>query len=166
VSTLTHPTATAGPSTSRCPDTIRFNELSIAVTDPAGTPVDVSPYDGEVIYEAVDSTEGRAVATFDAPEPGTHEIAVSGIDNGQLVVGESISGRALPGVLAGLAIAGLSVTAGFVLWLLTFIKRSQRSINDRDTTSMPAACGGARDRERHPLASGSPSPPVRGRAAR
>ena len=120
-------------------DTIRFNELSIAVTDPAGTPVDVSPYDGEVVYEAVDSTQGHAVATFDAPEPGTHEIAVSGIDNGQLVVGESISGRALPGVLARLAIAGLSVTAGFVLWLLTFIKRSQRSIKDRDTTSMPAA---------------------------
>jgi hypothetical protein len=105
-------------------DTIRFNELSIAVTDPAGTPVDVSPYDGEMIYETGDLTQGRAVATFDVSEPGTYEIAVSGIDSGQLVVGESFSGRALPGVLAGLAIAGLSVTAGFVLWLLTFVMRS------------------------------------------
>ena len=139
MSTLTHPTATASPSTSRCPDTIRFNETSIAVTDPAGTPVDVGPYDGEMIYASVDSTQGRAVATFDASEPGSYEIAVSGIDSGQLVVGESFSGRALPGVLAGLAVAGLSVTAGFVVWLLTFIKRRQPSINDRDATSMPAA---------------------------
>lgn len=30
-------------------DTIRFNELTIAVTGPAGTPVDVSPYEGEMI---------------------------------------------------------------------------------------------------------------------
>lgn len=191
MSTLTHPTATAGPSTSRYwlaaliaivglvagvafgvmsyrdaqariddfdrmsipgtmtvqldkatgrvmyyegSNTIRLNELTIAVTDPAGTPVDVSPYDGEMIYETVDSTQGRAVATFDASEPGTYQIAVSGVDSGQLVVGESFSSRALPGVLAGLAIAGLSVTAGFVLWLLTFIKRSQRTTNNRDAT--------------------------------
>ena len=113
-------------------DTTRFNELSIAVTDPAGAPVDVSPYDGEMIYETVDSTQGRAVATFDASEPGTYEIAVSGIDSGQLVVGESLSGHVLPGVLVGLAIVGLSVTAGFVLWLLTFIKRSYRTTNNRD----------------------------------
>jgi hypothetical protein len=120
-------------------NTIRFNELSIAVTDPAGTPVDVSPYEGEMIYETGDLTQGRAVATFDASEPGTYEIAVSGIDSGQLVVGESFSGRALPGVLAALAIAGLSVIAGSVLWLRTLIKRSQRTINERDATPMPAA---------------------------
>ena len=115
-------------------DTIRFNELTIAVTDPAGTPVDVSPYEGEMIYDTGDLTQGRAVATFDASEPGTYEIAVSGVDSGQLVVGESFSSRALPGVLAGLAIAGLSVIAGFVLWLLTFIMRSQRTTNNRGAT--------------------------------
>ena len=191
MSTLTHPTATAGPSTSRYwlaaaiaivglvagvafgvmsyrdsqariddfdrvsipgtmtvqldeatgrvmyyegSDTIRFNELTIAVTDPAGTPVDVSPYEGEMIYETVDSTQGRAVATFDASEPGTYQIAVSGVESGQIVVGESFSGRALPGVLAGLAIAGLSVTASFILWLSTFIMRSQRTTNNWDAT--------------------------------
>jgi hypothetical protein len=85
-------------------DTIRFNELTIAVTDPAGSPVDVSQYEGEMIYETGDLTQGRAVATFDASERGSYKIAVSGVDSGQLVVGESFSGRALPGVLAGLAI--------------------------------------------------------------
>lgn len=111
-------------------DTIRFNELTIAVTDPAGSPVDVSPYEGEMIYESLNPAQGRAVATFDASEPGTYEIAVSGVDSGHLVVGESFSGRALPGVLAGLAIAGLSVIAGFVLWLRTLIRRSQRTTNN------------------------------------
>lgn len=113
-------------------DTIPFNELSIAVTDPAGTPVNVSPYEGEMIYDTGDLTQGRAVATFDASEPGTYEIAVSGVDSGQLVVGESFSGRALPGLLAGLAIAGLSVTVGSLLWLRTFIKRSKPTTNNRD----------------------------------
>ena len=35
-------------------------------------------------------------------------------------------GRALPGALTGLGIAGLALIAGFVLWLTTFINRSNR----------------------------------------
>jgi hypothetical protein len=139
-------------------DTIRFNELSIAVTDPAGNPVDVSPYDGEMIYETGDLTQGRAVATFDVSEPGTYEIAVSGIDSGQLVIGESFSGRALPGVLAGLAIAGLSVTAGFILWVLNLIKRSHRTTNNRDDApNTPTAVRRERVHDPHPTASDPPS---------
>jgi hypothetical protein len=107
-------------------DTVRFNHLSITVTDPAGAPVEVNRYVGEMIYETLDLTHGRAVATFNATQTGTYDIDVIGVDTGQLVVGDSFSRRALPGVLTGLAIAGVSIIAGFVLWLLTLIQRSQR----------------------------------------
>ena len=45
-------------------------------------------------------------------------VEVSGFETGQITVGESYSRLALPGVLAGLAIAGFSLVAGLVLWLV------------------------------------------------
>ncbi|MEI8406505.1 MULTISPECIES: hypothetical protein [unclassified Kribbella] len=104
--------------------TVRYDDLSITVTDPVGSPVDVTPYQGELVYEKVDLTEGRAVATFDAPSAGVYEIQVSGVSTGRLVVGDSYAHRALPGVLAGLAIAILSLVAGFILWLSAFTHRA------------------------------------------
>ena len=102
---------------------MRFDDLAIAVADPRGAPVDVEPYEGEMIYETLDLTQGRAVATFDAPRAGTYYVAVSGVDAGQLTVGDSFAGRALPDVLTGLGIAVLGVVVGLALWLVTFIKR-------------------------------------------
>jgi len=107
-------------------DDVRLDDLTIAVADPAGAPVEVNPYEGEMIYEALDGTHGRAVATFNATRAGAYEVAVSGVDTGQLTVGDSVAGRALPRVLTGLGIAGLALIAGFVLWLTTFISRSNR----------------------------------------
>lgn len=104
-------------------DDVRLNDLTIVVTDPAGTPVEVNPYEGEMIYETLDGTQGRAVATFNANRAGGFEVEVSGVATGQLTVGDSVADRALPGVLAGLGIAGLALVAGFVLWLTTFINR-------------------------------------------
>ncbi len=103
---------------------MRFDDLTIAVRDPAGSPVDVAPYRGELIYEKVDLTQGRAVATFDAQRAGIYEIQVSGVSIGRLVVGDSYARRALPGVVSGLAIAAVSVVAGLVLWLVTFDRRA------------------------------------------
>ena len=79
-----------------------------------------------MIYEDLDGTHGRAVATFNANRAGTYVVEVSGVDTGQLTVGDSVAGRALPGALTGLGIAGLALIAGFVLWLTTFINRSNR----------------------------------------
>jgi len=47
---------------------------------------------------------------------------VSGVDTGQITVGQSYSRLALPGILVGLGIAGLSLVAGFVLWLFGIVK--------------------------------------------
>ncbi len=109
-------------------DKTQFGDVTIAITDPAGTPMAVDRYEGEMIYDAPDSTQGRALATFDGAEPGAYTVVVSGVDTGRLTIGDSVARRALPEVLAGLAIAGLSVVAAFVVWLTTFIKRSAPTI--------------------------------------
>ena len=102
---------------------IRFGDLVVDINDPTGTAVAVAPYGSELIYENSDFTLGRAIATFDAAQIGAYEIAVSGIDTGQVTVGESFARLALPGILAGLAIAAVSLAAGLVLWLVTALRR-------------------------------------------
>lgn len=103
---------------------VGYGDLTIAVTGPTGAAVEVDRYDGEMIYETRDATQGRALATFEADEPGAYLVDVGGVDTGQLAIGDSFARHVLPGVLGGLAIAGLSMIAGFVLWVVTFTKRS------------------------------------------
>jgi hypothetical protein len=102
---------------------VGIDDLVVSITDPAGATVAVAPFEGELIYETTDLTQGRALASFEATQIGAYEIEVSGIDTGQVTVGESFALLALPGVLAGLAIAGLSLLAGFVLWLYSILRR-------------------------------------------
>lgn len=102
---------------------VGLQDLVVDVTDAAGATVAIAPYGSELIYERTDFTPGRAIATFDAGQVGAYEVEVSGIDTGQVAVGESYARLALPGVLAGLAIAGLSLVAGLVLWLVSAVRR-------------------------------------------
>ena len=98
---------------------VRFNDLAIRISDPGGAPIAVDRYEGEMIYETLDFTQGRAVATFRTDMAGPYRLEVSGMNEGQLTVGDNFSRRAIPGVLAGLGI----VVLGLVLWLVTLIKR-------------------------------------------
>ena len=100
-----------------------IDNLVVAVADPNGTAVATAPYEAELIYETTDLTLGRAIASFDADQIGAYDVEVSGADSGQITVGESVARLALPGVLAGLAIAGLSLVAGFSLWLYSILRR-------------------------------------------
>ena len=102
---------------------VSLDDLVVAVTDPDEAAVAIAPYEGELIYETTDLTLGRAIASFDAEQIGAYEVEVSGIDTGQITVGDSVARLALPGVLAGLAIAGLSLVAGFSLWLYSILRR-------------------------------------------
>ena len=97
--------------------------LGLSITDPVGATVAAAPYEGELIYEATEYSLTRAVASFDATQIGAYEIEVTGLDTGLVTVGESVARLALPGVLAGLVIAGLSLLAGFALWLYSALKR-------------------------------------------
>ena len=102
---------------------IDLEDLVVDITGPAGATVANAPYGGELIYETTNLTLGRAIATFDATRIGAYEIDVSGIETGQVTVGESFARLALPGVLAGLAIAAVSLVAGLVVWLVSATRR-------------------------------------------
>ena len=102
---------------------VSHEELVVSVSGPAGSTVAFAPYEGELIYETTDLTLGRAIASFDAAQIGSYEIEVTGIDTGQVTVGESFSRLALPGVLAGLVIAGFFLVAGLAIWLYSIVKR-------------------------------------------
>jgi hypothetical protein len=104
-------------------DSVRFGDLDIRVTGPAGRAVDVNRYEGEMIYETIDLTKGRAVATFDAAQAGTYRIRVAGADGGTLTVGDSFLRRSLFGVFGGLAISVAAVLVAFLVVLVTFVRR-------------------------------------------
>jgi len=98
-------------------------DLVVGITAPGGASVAVASYEGELIYETTDLTLGRAIASFEAAQIGAYQIDVTGIDTGQITVGESVSRLALPGILAGLAVAGLSLVAGAAIWLAGIVRR-------------------------------------------
>jgi hypothetical protein len=100
-----------------------IDNMVVAVTDPDGAAVAIAPYEAELIYETSDLTLGRAIASFDAETIGAYDVEVSGTDSGHITVGDSVARLALPGVLAGLAIAGLSLVGGFSLWLYSILRR-------------------------------------------
>ncbi len=102
---------------------IGIEDLVVDIIAPGGNSVAVASYEGELIYEITDLVLGRAIASFDAAQIGAYEIEVSGEDTDQITVGESVARLALPGVLVGLAIAGLSLVAGFAIWLIGFVRR-------------------------------------------
>lgn len=102
---------------------VSLDDLSVAITDPVGAAVVIAPYEGELIYETTDLTLGRAIASFDATRTGEYDVEATGLDTGQVAVGESFARIALPGILGALALAGLSVIAGFGIWLVSLIRR-------------------------------------------
>jgi hypothetical protein len=104
-------------------DDVRFGDLDLRVISPSGSAVAVRPYEGDMVYETLDLTKGRAIATFNAAGPGAYRIAVRGVAGGTIAVGDSFSRRALPGLLIGLGLAGMAALSGLTLWVLTFMSR-------------------------------------------
>jgi hypothetical protein len=107
---------------------VSLGDLSIAVTDPAGANVPVHSYDGDLVYEKLDLTKGRAVATFHADRAGGYLVRVTGVQGGHLTVGESFARHALPGVLTGVGVAILSVITGTTLWVVALIRARRRGM--------------------------------------
>jgi hypothetical protein len=109
-------------------DSVTFDDLAITVTDPSGQPVAVRSYRGDLVYEKVDLTTGRAVATFQAESAGSYIVHVKGVDTGQFTVGDSYAKRALPGVLIGLGIAAAACVIAVVICVATFtVRNGQRN---------------------------------------
>jgi hypothetical protein len=105
---------------------VTLDDLTITVTGPTGDDVAIRPYAGKLVYEKLDLTKGRAVATFHAEQAGNYLVQVTGADGGHLTVGDSFARHALPGVLTGLGLAGFSLIAAMTLWLITLIRTNRR----------------------------------------
>ncbi len=69
-----------------------------------------------MMFQTLGLVRGRALATFNATKATDYRITVTGVDTGHFVVTPSVSRRTLPGVLAGLVLACLSIAAAFLLW--------------------------------------------------
>jgi hypothetical protein len=97
-------------------------EFELSVTGPSGA-VAVEPYESTLIFETGEG-RARALASFEAVDTGTYRVEAQGTATGHLAVGPSWAWVALPAVLGGLAIVGVSVIAGVAIWLTTIIRRS------------------------------------------
>lgn len=107
-------------------------ELDLSVSDPSGAVVDVDAYGSELIFHAGEG-QVRAVATFDADVTGAYRVDASGVAEGRLAVGPSWAWIALPPVFGGLALAGIGLMAGALMWLVTIVRRSNAAARLRRT---------------------------------
>jgi hypothetical protein len=105
---------------------VTYDDLTITVTDPLGDPVAVDPYEGELVYETLDLTQGHAVATFSADQTGPYEVQVIGPPTGELTVGDSFAREVLPAVLTSIVIALASLVSALTLAVITFARRARR----------------------------------------
>jgi hypothetical protein len=97
--------------------------ISVAVTAPDGSSVDLDRYDTDVSY-SVSGYDGRGVFTFRADSTGNYEVRTDGPE-GQVAVGRGIGARFAGAVVAGVGTLLLAPVLGAVLALITFLRRSR-----------------------------------------
>jgi hypothetical protein len=97
--------------------------ISVAVTAPDGSSVDLERYDSEVSY-SVSGFDGRGAFTFQAEDPGAYLVRTDG-SGGQVAVGRGIGSRFVGELVLGIAVILLAPVLGAVLALITFLRRSK-----------------------------------------
>ena len=97
--------------------------ISVSVTDPGGSTLDLDRYDSDVSY-SVSGFDGRGVFTFRADNPGNYGIRTDGSE-GQVAVGRGIGARFAGAVVAGVGLLLLAPVLGAVIALVTFLRRSK-----------------------------------------
>lgn len=97
--------------------------ISVSVTGPDGSTLDLDRYDTDVSY-SVSGHDGRGVFTFRADTPGTYRVRADGSD-GEVAVGRGIGARFAGSVVAGVGTLLLAPVLGAVLALVTFLRRSK-----------------------------------------
>jgi hypothetical protein len=97
--------------------------ISVAVTAPDGSAVDLDRYGSDVSY-SVSGFDGRGVFTFTADNSGNYRVRTDGA-SGQVAVGRGIGARFAGAVVAGVATILLAPLLGALLALVTFLRRSR-----------------------------------------
>jgi hypothetical protein len=97
--------------------------ITVAVTAPDGSIVDLDRYDSDVSY-SVSGYDGRGVFTFRADNPGNYAVRTDGSE-GQVAVGRGIGARFAGAVVAGVGTLLLAPVLGAIVALVTFLRRSK-----------------------------------------
>jgi hypothetical protein len=98
-------------------------EITVTVTAPDGSEVDLDLYDTTVQYSTADY-EGVAVYSFRAFETGDYEVEVDG-EQGTLAVGRGLGSGLVGGVLGAIALGAGGVIAGGVMAIVVGVRRSR-----------------------------------------
>jgi len=105
-------------------------EVEIVIEDPrTEQPLTLDPYSASVTY-SFDET-GSAVRTVTPPRAGSYEVRADGPQTGSggyaVAIGDSV-GRKIVSVVVGALVIGFGLaTAGVLLLIVTFVRRSRRS---------------------------------------
>ena len=108
-----------------------LGQLGIHVTGPAGNPVTVTPYSGDLRYDVppLNPTRvGKAFASFDATTPGNYTISARSASGGggTIAIGSDLLWDAAPHIVGIIAVFLVGVGAGLTLIIITGVRRSSR----------------------------------------
>lgn len=110
-------------------------QLLIRVTGPAGKPVAVSTYHGDLRYDVpgVAGRAGKAIASFQAAAAGDYRISAGrgAGAGGTLAIGGDVLWDAVPHIAGATAVLLLGGGAGLTLIIITAVRRSARTVGQR-----------------------------------
>jgi hypothetical protein len=98
-------------------------EVSVSVTAPDGSDVDLESYDSSVTYYSGEH-EGVAIYSFEADEAGEYQVSIDG-SLGEIAVGRGLGSGIVGGVIAAIASGAIGVLGGLVVILIVAIGRSR-----------------------------------------
>jgi hypothetical protein len=136
-------------------------EVTVTVTAPDGSDVDLDPYDSTVTYFSEDH-DGVAVYSFRAFETGDYEVEVDGT-YGDLAIGRGLGGGLVGGIVGAVALGLGGVIAGGVIAIVVGIRRSRnRHMRQLARVGQQAPWAGAAVRPPGPYGwqPGPPRPPA------
>ncbi|HMG40666.1 MAG TPA: hypothetical protein VK611_05025 [Acidimicrobiales bacterium] len=106
-------------------DDFRFDpSVTVNLTAPDGSAVDLDSYSGTVTYADGDGHEGEALFTFRAEESGDYRVSAEGDSESVIAVGPGIGGGLVAGIIGALLSGFVGVIAGVVVAIIVAVKRS------------------------------------------
>jgi hypothetical protein len=119
------------------PRTAPSGQLGIQVTGPAGNPVAVSSYHGDLRYDVPGESGrvGKAIASFRAAATGDYQISADPGTGaaGTIAIGGDVLWDVVPHIAGAAAVFLAGVAAGGTLIIVTAVRRSGRRAASRNT---------------------------------
>ena len=117
------------------PRTAPSGQLGIQVTGPAGNPMMVSAYHGDLRYDVPGESGrvGTAIASFQVAAAGDYQISAGPGTGaaGTIAIGGDVLWDAVPHIAGAAAVFLAGVAAGGTLIIVTAVRQSGRALGDR-----------------------------------